>query len=104
MKRILIIASLIPILWSCNEQNEDVVSKPSRDGAIEVKIEATRTENFTIYKTRSDVFIKNKLVKTIIKSDTLPLLGFTKEEGENSEGEVKELLVPKEFEIYLTVK
>lgn len=103
MKKLLLVVSTALYLSSCTE-NEDIVQTPTRDGDIEISIGTSPISNGVVYTTTSKIYVKNTHIKTISTSDTIPNLGFTKEEGENSNGDVAEITIPKEYEIYVTVK
>lgn len=85
-------------------QNEDIVQSPSKDGSIETIVSVKHEANFDILTTVNKVWVKNSLNKTITKIDTLPSLGITTQEAENDEGETKTVSLPKNYEIYITVK
>lgn len=100
----LFIAAIAVVMCSCEPENEDIVKSPSKDGSIETEIKINHQEKFDVLTTTHTVWVKNRAVKTITKVDTLPSLGLTTQVGENSEGEEKTLSVPKNYELYITVK
>ncbi len=101
----LFLAAIVAVMCSCEpQQNEDVVQSPGRDGSVETSIKINHQANFDVLTTTHKVWVKNKIHKTVVTNDTLPTLGTTKQVGENSEGEEKTLTVPKNYEIYITVK
>lgn len=88
---------------ACN--NEDKVQSISKDAAVETSIQINHlNDSLDIMITRSQIWNKGILVKSIIHTDTLPSLGISFQDGENSEGETQRLAVPKDYELYLTVK
>lgn len=92
------------ILFSCNQQKEDVVQEPNKEGAVETIVSIKHEKDFDILTTTHKVWVKNELDKTIVKIDTLKSLGTTVQEAEDSEGNVKSVTVPKDYEFYITVK
>ncbi len=93
------------LLPSCEaETNEDIVKSPSHDGSVETVISIEHKNTADILHTTHKIWVKNTVVKTVTISDTLPSLGSTVQTGENSEGETKAITVPKNYELYITVK
>lgn len=92
------------VFTSCEPQNEDIVKTPSTDGSVEVQISTASTDKYDLLTIEKIVWVKGKIQKTHKSVDTIPSLGNTKEIGENEQGETKELVVPKKYELYITVK
>lgn len=107
MKKLLffaIVASSLALV-SCNDSdNDDVVQKPNREGAVEVAASTQQYKDSTIVLLHYDVYKNNTLVSTKVITDTVPGLGTTVTEGEDSEGNTQNLTVPKQYEFYITVK
>ena len=82
---------LIPLLFSCKEENEDVVNQPTKDGSIEASLSTKHTGSVDILTTEYKVWVKGKVEKNFTKIDTLKSLGTTKEEGEDADGNMKSL-------------
>ena len=95
---------LAPLLFSCVQENEDVVNQPTKDGSIEASISTKHAGSVDILTTEYKVWNKGKVEKTFTKADTIKSLGKTKEEGEDAEGNVKDVVVQKDYEIFITVK
>ncbi len=104
MNKLLLVIAIATMFASCDNSNEDVVKQPSKDGAIEAQMTTKHCNGFDILSTEYKVWVKNSLQKDFIVIDTLPSLGTTKEEGEDSDGNTKDIVVPKDYEIYITVK
>lgn len=100
----LFITAMAVVMCSCEPENEDIVKSTEKDGSIETVISINHQEKFDVLTTTHTIWIKNRAVKTTITNDTLPSLGLTTQVGENSEGEEKTLSVPKNYELYITVK
>jgi hypothetical protein len=54
--------------------------------------------------TTHTIWVKNSVYKTVVYRDTLPTLGTENTQAENEEGDTKVVSVPKDYEIYITVK
>ena len=92
MKKIKTIALMLMAgiaLMSCENQNEDVVKAPSKDGSIETVITVTHEKDFDLLTTTHKVWVKGSLDKSIVKLDTLKNLGSTTQEAEDSDGNTK---------------
>jgi len=98
----LLLTFMIAFLPACDE-NE--VKQISRDGSIETIISVDHLDQkHDIIITSHKVWVKNALVKTIQYKDTIPTLGQTSQEAENSEGDTKMVSLKKDYEVYITVK
>lgn len=107
MKKLFYIGFLVLGLVSCNQpgDNEDVVKEPSKDGAIETQISVEHKNGIDVLTTVNKVWIKNRVDTTIIKVDTLKSLGTMTADGDEDEnGNVPKVTVPKNYELYITVK
>jgi hypothetical protein len=93
------------LLASCgNNNNEDIVSAPNKDGSVETVVSVKHEKNFDILTTTHKIWVKNKLDTTLIKLDTLKSLGTTIVEGEDQNGKAQNATVQKDYEFYITVK
>lgn len=93
------------IFFICIACNEDKVTEVSKKGSIETSIKVDHlTDSLDIMTTTHSVWVKNNLVKTIVYTDTLPSLGYSMEEGENSDGSTASVLLKKEYELYITIQ
>ena len=102
MKKILLLFALT--LISCKESNDDVVNQPSRDGSIEATLSTEHLGSVDILTTEYRVWNKGNVEKSFTKIDTIKSLGTTLEEGEDSDGNTKDITVPKDYEIFISVK
>ena len=88
---------------ACN--NDDKVKEISKNGAIETSINVDHlTDSLDVLVTTNKIWMHNVLVKTTVHKDTIPSLGVSSEEAENENGEVKNVFVKKDYELYITVK
>lgn len=104
MKKGLFLLALTSTFISCTQVNEDIVKEPVKDGSIEYSIHVEHKDGIDLLTTKKIIWVKNKIDTTFVSLDTLKSLGTTTVDGENSDGDVKKVVVPKNYEIYITVK
>lgn len=104
MKNLLPVLLLTCFLFSCKEQNEDIVTEPNKDGSIETVVSVKHEDGFDVLTTTHKIWVKNQLDKTLVKIDTLKSLGLTTVEGEDRDGYTEKVQVKKDYEFYITVK
>lgn len=106
MKKALILIFMVSIgVWSCKpENNEDLVQAPNRNNSVEMKIEVLHNGGIDVVKTTKDVWVKNALHHSFVTFDTIPALGDTLATVEDNNGDEKMVRLPKDYEIYITVK
>ncbi len=93
------------ILSSCNNESEDgLVQTPNKNGSVEMKIEVIHQNGIDVIKTTKDVWVKNNQINSFVNFDTIPSLGDTTEVLEDEDGNTKTINVPKDYELYITVK
>ena len=91
-------------LLSCSE-NEDLVQSSNKRQGIEASFETEIKDFFIVLKRTCKVYKDNYLVRTFINLDTLPSLGKAIEEIEDENtGDVKKISIPKDYEIFITIK
>ncbi len=96
---------LIPfLLFSCNRENEDVIHTIDKTGSIEVDITTDHKTGFDVMITTQRIWVKNCLIKTFYRVDTIPSLGFTSEYGSDQNGNDTLVVLPKDYEFFITVK
>lgn len=113
MKNKLFLIALMAITFaSCEkEQNEDVVKQPEKDGSIEIVNSTTHVDKqHDLLTIRYNVWVKGRLQSSCTNTDTIPSLGTTTEQAdvdstdENGDEVYKTLIVPKDYQIFITVK
>lgn len=103
MRKLLFFLPLLVL--SCSEpQNEDVVQTIDKSGSVEVEVTTTRKQGYDLMTTTQRIWVKNYLVKTIYRVDTIPSLGFTSQYGTDSNGNDTLVTLPRDYEFYITVK
>ncbi len=86
-------------------EDDEKLKEISKNGSIETVMSVDHlNDRFDIVKTSHKIWIKNILVKNIIHTDTIPALGLTTENGENSDGDTRSVTLKKDYEIFITVK
>ena len=104
-KSIFLFALVLSVLAfeACN--NEDKVKTVSKNGSIETSITVNHlSDSLDVLISTNLVWIHNTLVKTTVHADTIPSLGIVMEEAENENGETKNVVLKKDYELYITVK
>jgi hypothetical protein len=92
-------------LASCDDKKEDVTQAINKAGAVETSVSVQHADStHDILLTTHKVWVNFSEYKTVIHQDTVPALGIMETEGENSDGDTKKVKVPKDYEIYITVK
>ena len=106
MKKLsLFLISVVPILIFQACSNDDKVKEISKNGSIETSIKVDHlNDSLDILISTNKVWIHNALVKTTIHADTIVALGTIMEEAENDNGDTQNVLVKKDYELYITVK
>jgi hypothetical protein len=96
---------LISLSIACNETPEDKTQTINKDGAIESEISVTHLDStHDILTTKHIVWVGGNSTKNILHSDTVASLGLKKEEAVNEQDETMNVTIPKEYEIYITIK
>lgn len=95
----------LTFLLSCDDNNEDKTQTINKDGSIETEIGVTHLDSLhDIITTKHKTWVGGNNTKSFIHIDTVASLGMKKEEAENDNGETKEVTIPKDYEIFITVK
>ena len=100
-------AAALFLLISCKdtEKNEDITNTVNKDGAIESAVKVEQLDSLRdVLITTHAVWKNNALIKNIEYRDTVPSLGLKRTVAENADGDMKDVTVKKEYEIYITVK
>jgi hypothetical protein len=109
MKPILlaILGAALFLLISCDntEKNEDITNTVNKDGAIESAVKVAQLDSLRdVLITTHTVWKDNAIIKNLEYRDTVPSLGLKRTVAENADGDMKDVTVKKEYEIYITVK
>lgn len=96
---------IVPLLVFQACGNDDKVKEISKNGSIETSIKVDHlNDTLDILISTNKVWIHNALVKTTIHADTIPSLGTAMEEAENDNGDTQNVILKKDYELYITVK
>jgi len=92
-------------LASCDDKKEDVTQAINKAGAVETSVTVQHADStHDIVLTTHKIWVNFSEYKTVVHQDTVPALGLMETEGENADGDTKKVKVPKDYEIYITVK
>jgi len=96
---------MVLVFAGCAEKNDDKVKTVDQNGSVEMKVDVSHlSDSLDVMKTENIFWIKGKAVKKVIRLDTIPALGSTKEVAENTKGEDTTVTIKKNYQIFITVK
>ena len=103
MRKLIFSAFMIMGFTSCSDK-EPAVSALNKEHSIEVTLETRQLNNSSVLLvTRQNVYVKGNMVKSILRTDTIPALGDSLQTVES--GDIKtQTAIPKEYEFFVTVK
>jgi len=97
-----ILSTLFVFVAGCNESE---VKQISKEGAVETILNVDHLDDtHDIIVTTHKIWVKNELIKTTVHKDTIPTLGLSYQEAENSDGDKKTVPLKRDYELYITVK
>ena len=111
--KLFLVALLMAIAFaSCEQQqNEDVVKQPEKDGSIELVSSTVHIDaKHDVLKLKYTVWLKGSEYKTFVQNDTIPSLGITTEQAdtdstdENGDEVYERVELPKDYQFFITVK
>ena len=92
-------------LASCTDKKEDVTDTVNRAGAIETSVTVQHADStHDVILTTHKVWVNFNEFKTVVHQDTVPALGIENTVAENGDGDTRNVKVPKDYEIFITVK
>jgi hypothetical protein len=99
------IATTLIGLASCHDERDDVTQQVNKAGSIETSVSVQHADStHDVILTTHKVWVNFNEYKTLVHQDTVPSLGMINTEGENADGDTKSVKVPKDYEIFITVK
>ena len=107
---ILFVFSMMLTLVACGDGEKNIDDKVqtkdiSRDGAIETIVTTEHlTDSIDLLVTTHKIWKNNLMIKETSHTDTLPSLGTMQSEVKDEKGEVKNAILKKDYEFYITVK
>jgi hypothetical protein len=102
MKKIFLIIAISSNIVACSgDKKEDIVNEVPKDGSIETAVKVEHlNDSMDILITKHTVNKNAATTKSILKTDTIPTLGFTTVQDEKGQSKT----VKKDYDIYITVK
>ncbi len=86
-------------------QKEDLTSTVDHSGSIETSIAVQHADStHDIVLTTHKVWANGEVYSTIVHRDTVPGLGLISTQGEDSSGDTTTVVVPKDYQIFITMK
>lgn len=97
---------LLASVFSCNEKEykEDEVSSIDKKASIETELSVQHIDTADVLVTTHKIWKDKKLIKEIVKRDTIASLGDTLMETEDKDGALHKVSTKKDYEFYITVQ
>jgi hypothetical protein len=93
------------LLASCNDSKEDETDTVDRSGSVETSVSVEHTDStHDVILTTHKVWVNFKEYKTVLHRDTVPALGILTTRAENVDGDTQTVKVPKDYQIFITMK
>lgn len=103
MKEIVALMAVVALMFSC--KNEDKTKSIEKDGSVEIVLSVTHlNDSYDILTSYQTTWVKNVAVRKAVSIDTLPSLGDTVEDAEDNDGNDTTVVVPKNYQLFITVK
>jgi hypothetical protein len=103
MRKIFLSVFMIMGFASCSDK-EPAVSALNKEHSIEVTLETKQLNSTSVLLiTRQNVYVKGSMVKSILRTDTIPSLGDSLQTIESGDTQTR-TAIPKEYEFFVTVK
>lgn len=100
-------AAALLFLFSCDNknENEDLTNSVNKAGSIETAVQVEHLDStHDVLITSHRIWARNEEIKTISYRDTLPSLGTEYTTAEDQDGNPKNVLAKKDYEIFITIK
>lgn len=105
MKLLLPFGIVLMLFISACDDNDDQAKAVDKNGSIEVALSTAHIDSLKdLVTTHYTVWRYGKKVSEFDKRDTVPALGSIYTEGENDNGDTKNIKVKKDYEFFVTVK
>ena len=91
------------VIAGCSDDKP--VTELTKDQSIEIAFDTKNlSDTAVLLTTKKNIYLKGALVKSIVTTDTLPFPGTKSETIEDDNGNSKNVIMPKEYEFFITVK
>ncbi|MEO6521415.1 MAG: hypothetical protein ABIN91_07055 [Mucilaginibacter sp.] len=106
MKQLLPAAFILCLfLAACDDDNGDKAKEVDTKGSIAVTLSTQHIDSLKdLVTTHYVVWKQGAKLKEFDVKDTIPSLGKTKTEGEDDDGNTKDMVIPKDYDFFVTVK
>ncbi|HYF04123.1 MAG TPA: hypothetical protein VEC36_12140 [Patescibacteria group bacterium] len=105
MKKVIPALALAATLTSCNNEPEDLTHDIDKSGSIETALSVKHLDSSRdVLTTTHKVWAQNTMIRQYSYSDTIPRLGSGYQMSEMVNGDVKNMIVPKDYQFFVTVK
>ena len=104
MKPTIILLAVILFSACTSIQEGEVVRTPKEEGSVETIISIKHFKGYDLLITNHKIWVSGQLDRSIITTDTLKSLGNVVKTFENDFGQAERRTIPKNYEIYITVK
>lgn len=104
MRQILLLAIVLVLLVSCDKKTPEG-SALNKNKSIEITYNTRQlNDSLVLLTTHQNVYVKGKLIKAEVLTDTLPTPGDSLQMIESADGSKKQVKVPNQYEFFVTVK
>jgi hypothetical protein len=105
MKPLLSIAFVLCLfLYACDD-NDDKAKTVDKKGSIEVTLSSVHLDSLKdLVTTHYVVWRRGAKIKEFDVKDTVQSLGVATTEGEDDNGDTKDIVAPKDYDFFVTVK
>lgn len=105
MKALLPIAFILCLFISSCDDDSGKAKEVDKKGSIEVTLSTNHLDSLKdLVTTHYTVWRKGVMVREFDVKDTIPSLGVTSTKGENDNGDTKNMVIPKDYDFFVTVK
>lgn len=105
MKPLLSVALLLCLfLYACDD-NDDKAKEVDKKGAVEVTLSTNHIDSLKdLVNTHYVVWRRGIKIKEFDVKDTVQSLGVANTEGEDDDGNTKNITAPKDYDFFVTIK
>jgi hypothetical protein len=96
---------MLAVFFVACSQNEPPVGNLTKDHSVEVTYETRKANDTSVLLIRHEnVYLRGKLVKSFLRTDTLPAPGDTIQTVDKDDENTVSIPTPKEYEFFVTIK